>query len=403
MTQVLRLRPTPAWQALDTTEDPPAELVRRHLGVPSEAEWETRFDELLERTRRWYRANARPWAILRRRPVVRIDDPAIRLDAEHVLTSATLARSFSRGGVDEVVLFGATAGAEVDRRLADMWQAGRPDEAMFLNAWAIAVVEHQRAQAEQLVRSEAARQGRVALPRYCPGYPGWELADQAALFTAMCDGDARDHHVPIEVLPSGGLTPAKSTLAAFGVAPATATGQTLDCVRDFAIQVDRPTAAMQPPPAYAFPLKTLSLWRTKRLTITGGGSAGDSGRSVAAVFRFDGSTCTNMGVPLAFEYRVELQRELGGAYRIVGCDCAPAADRPGYQSMCRYLDAPRQYMDELAAYRPLVGSLLDEALAWNPPTSPAGCLCSQASQDHKWRAVFHTIHFALNGHEQPIA
>ena len=40
--------------------------------------------------------------------------------------------------------------------------------------------------------------------------------------------------------------------------------------------------------------------------------------------------------------------------------------------------------------------VLDDLLEWSPVTSPSACLCTQASRDHKWRIVLHTIHYALN-------
>jgi hypothetical protein len=67
----------------------------------------------------------------------------------------------------------------------------------------------------------------------------------------------------------------------------------------------------------------------------------------------------------------------------------------GYRSMCAYLDNSERFMAQLQMYGPLVGGLLKDALSWKPQVSPAGCLCTRASQDHKWRIVLQTIHFAL--------
>jgi hypothetical protein len=63
--------------------------------------------------------------------------------------------------------------------------------------------------------------------------------------------------------------------------------------------------------------------------------------------------------------------------------------------MCAYIDDDAALMAPLDEYHPLVGRPLREALDWSPPVSPAGCLCSRPSQDHKWRIVLQTIHFAL--------
>ena len=67
--------------------------------------------------------------------------------------------------------------------------------------------------------------------------------------------------------------------------------------------------------------------------------------------------------------------------------------------MCFYRGDTTLLRAGLEANRPATGQLLDDLLAWNPETNPAGCLCTRANQDHKWRMVLHTIHFALCGEE----
>jgi len=106
-----------------------------------------------------------------------------------------------------------------------------------------------------------------------------------------------------------------------------------------------------------------------------------------------------MGIPLAFDYKVRLKREEGVGHRIIQSSCEPADNHTGYHSMCAYLDNPGRYIAQLKAYRPLLGSPLHEALAWQTSVSPAGCLCTRASQDHKWRIVLQTIHYALEDRE----
>ena len=43
----------------------------------------------------------------------------------------------------------------------------------------------------------------------------------------------------------------------------------------------------------------------------------------------------------------------------------------------------------------LRGAPLEDALTWNPEVNPAGCVCTEACRDHKWRIVYQTIAFAL--------
>ena len=58
------------------------------------------------------------------------------------------------------------------------------------------------------------------------------------------------------------------------------------------------------------------------------------------MFRYEGTTCTNMGRPLQFDYRVTVGPRDEG-YPIREQHCEPAAGDEGYTSMCRYLTDPR--------------------------------------------------------------
>ena len=100
--------------------------------------------------------------------------------------------------------------------------------------------------------------------------------------------------------------------------------------------------------------------------------------TIDAVFRYEGTTCTNMGRALRFDYRVTV---------------GPRDE--GYASMCRYLSDPEELMASIAGERPLAGQPLDDVIRWARPSSPAGCYCEPASRQHKWGLVLETIHFRL--------
>jgi hypothetical protein len=155
-----------------------------------------------------------------------------------------------------------------------------------------------------------------------------------------------------------------------------------------------PTIETRAAPDYAFTKKALSLWQTKRLQLTV-----QRNHALAAKFRFDGSTCNNLGVPLAYDYHVGLEPDGENGYRIIRCSCEPADVDIGCRSTCAYLDNPTQHVAEIESYQPLVGRSLHEALTWWPEVSPAGCLCTRASQDHKWQIVLQTIHYAIQNQE----
>jgi hypothetical protein len=120
--------------------------------------------------------------------------------------------------------------------------------------------------------------------------------------------------------------------------------------------------------------------------------------SVNAVFRYEGTTCTNMGRPLAFDYSVKLGSQAEG-YPILEQRCVPAEGDTGHTAMCEYLRDPTGLMGAIDMEKPLSGERLNAVLTWRRNPSAAGCYCEKASRDHKWGLVLETIHYAL-AHEE---
>jgi hypothetical protein len=369
----------------------PLTLYRRHLGLPESVTLDERFTELADQARDWYLEHGSPWNDACPIRIQSIAKDTVFLEEGLALRSALLAEGLARADARAIVVFAATAGAAVDRRIDELWKMERPDEAMFLNAYAIAVVERLRLQARDHLRQIYGTLGMAVLPHYSPGYEGWDLVDQAQLFQVVF-GRTTHSKLPLRVLASGGLWPAKSTIAAYGVTERSDMDACLD-----GYWMRRPIVSasnVQTPSEYAFPAKALTLWRSKRLQL-----AVQPNQEIRARFRFEGSTCSNLGVPITIDYHIYLERNGGDGYRVTHSSCKPADGDVGVRSTCAYLDNPALHMAEMDSYQPLIGMRLDDALAWNPPISQSGCLCSQAAQNHKWRIVLQTIHFALVNHE----
>jgi len=362
-------------------------LFRRHLGLPACAELDERLETLVDQAKSWYTRHGEPWTEARQVSVERIVDDVIHLEDQQQLSSALLAEGLAGAEAHALIVVAISAGRAVEQQIDLLWKSGHVDEAMFLNAYAIATVEHLRWRAGDLLRRSLSESGTTVLPHYSPGYDGWDLADQARLYRLFLrHGDSAS--LPLELLPSGGLIPSKSTLAAFGITHRTDFDEDLDAYWSCR---SAPTSTVRTSSSYAFPEKALAKWRDKRLKVTA-----EPNNELLARFRFDGSTCANMGLPLAFDYEVRLQPEAAGGHRILSSTCEPAEKHSGYQSMCAFLDKPERYMTQLRAHQPLVGQSLSSALTWQSPTSPAGCLCTRASQDHKWRIVLQSVHYALH-------
>jgi hypothetical protein len=221
--------------------------------------------------------------------------------------------------------------------------------------------------------------------------------------------------VPLDVFESGMLRPKKSLLAVFGVTrhvdrvrPLTELSPCESCsfvpcqYRRAPYRRSRAMTAAEVPAAadadadpltsgarYSVGLKALARWRQDRLSI----EQREDG-TVSAMFRYDGTTCTNMGRPLQFHYHVTLSPRADG-YRILEQSCAPAPGDEGHRAMCRYISDRDALLTSIAGERPLHGRPLDEIVGWTRPSSPAGCYCEPDSRQHKWGLVLETIHYAL--------
>ncbi|MEM8678421.1 MAG: hypothetical protein AAGF97_03600, partial [Planctomycetota bacterium] len=339
---------------LDTVPD---SLYRRHLGLPLTAEIDDPLAAKIQAARDWFVQHADPLVTTREIDISRIVYAVIHLANQTQLHSTLLAQGFARAHVDRIVLAAITAGASVDERIDELWRGDRPDEAMFLNAYAIAAVEHWRAETGKQLTQRFASEGRTVLPHYSPGYDGWGLSDQARLYRLLAEDG-----IPIQLLASGGLSPNKSTLAVYGITPRRDFGEPL--AEYWTCRVSAAPSRTRTA-RYAFPEKTLKKWRDQRLKlrVTAEGN-------VDAEFKFDGSTCSNLGVPIAYDYSVQLQPE-DARYRIVASDCQPRENHHGFRSMCAYLNNPDQFVRQLEEHRPLVGEYLTSALTWDAPVSPA--------------------------------
>jgi hypothetical protein len=140
---------------------------------------------------------------------------------------------------------------------------------------------------------------------------------------------------------------------------------------------------------YTISSKALRKWSQERLQL----NILDD-RSVSARFRYEGTTCSNLGKRLEYDYHLKLGAA-GDGYRIVEMSCAPAPGDAGHASMCEYLSNARQLEQMIENEKPLLGRPLNEVLAWKRQFSPAGCYCDAISREHKWGLVLEVVHYAL--------
>jgi hypothetical protein len=268
----------------------------------------------------------------------------------------------------------------------------------------------------------AENESLAVLPHYSPGYPEWAIDEQPRLLALINRSRQQKPLVPVEVLESGMLRPKKSLLAVFGVTRHVERVRRLtdlvpceNCSFSIcqyrrspyrraprSVNPELAAIAIAPeaePPSQPSPLdrdgkysvnaRALERWSTERLSMEHRPDG-----TVDARFRYDGTTCTNMGRPIQFLYRVTLGPRDEG-YPIRDQRCAPAAGDDGYMHMCRYLTNGHDLLADIDRAAPLGGRPLNEVLTWSRPANAAGCYCEPDSRQHKWGLVLETIHFTL--------
>ncbi len=382
----------------------------RLLGYPRGWVLEGRARELADWARDWYAKNGRPWFYARQAETLEIAGDSICIDGV-AFTSKRLHSTLKHAEAHGVILVAVGAGPEAEDESHRRWEDEKPDEYFFLEMFGSAVVEHLTTITGARLCDWAEHQGMAVLPHYSPGYPEWDVAEQPRLLELMKRTRKETFPSSVEALDSGMLRPKKTLLAVFGLTQHTERLQRLTslvpcescsfgpCQYRRAPYRRAPRATGEPVPGriavldqdaeYSVNRKALKRWAEERLAL----HVFEDG-SLDAEFRYDGTTCTNMGRPLAFQYNVKLGPQAEG-YPIMEQRCAPAAGDTGHAAMCQYIEDPARLMAAIEREKPLNGKRLNAVLKWQRGVNAAGCFCDAASRDHKWGLVLETIHYAL--------
>lgn len=419
-------------ELLDTLADTnvqPAEY-KRLLGYPADHVLTGPARQLADAARQWYAKNGRPWVYGRAANSVQIVNGSIVIDGV-CFASKRLGTLLQQAGADGAVLVAVSAGPEIEQEAQRAWREERPDEYFFLETFGSAVVEHLVTTTGARLCAWAEGHSLAVLPHYSPGYPDWDIAQQSRLLELIRNEGSAPLPAALEVLDSGMLRPKKSLLAVFGLTRQMDRARRLtdlvpceNCsfapcqfrrtayrravpisTREIATAEtgDDATPPAPPPPAldrdakYATNSKALQRWAEQRLTLTDG----DDG-TIDALFRYEGTTCSNMGRALLFNYRLKLGPASSG-YTILEQKCEPAPGHDGYTFMCRYMANAEHLMVAIDHEKPLLGRSLNDVLSWDRPRIGAGCYCEPGSRKHKWGLVLETIHYALVEREKNLS
>lgn len=398
---------------------------KRLLGFPSQHSMEGRTSELADWTREWYAAHGRPWIYARPTDAFALADGRVSVNGAD-FSSKHLHDQFAAAEVHQAMLVAVSAGPECEARARELWQEGKPDEYFFMEMYGSAVVEHLITIANGRICGWADQNGLAALPHYSPGYSGWDVSDQVKLGELIRPQGGDSLPGELEVLSTGMLRPKKSLLAVVGLT------RRLDRVRSHSTLIpcencslpgcqyrrkpyelatpqiedvqrlqgrslkparDENPLALTREARYSLNARALRKWSQERLQLK---PLPDG--TIEAHFRYEGTTCANMGRPLEFDYHVQLGPATEG-YPITDATCAPAPGDTGHTQQCEYLNDAVALMGSIANEKPLLGRPLNDVLTWERAVNPSGCFCSADRRAHKWGLVFEVLHYALVQHE----
>ncbi len=393
----------------------------RLLGYPREWVLEDRASELASAAQTWYAEHGRPWVYARQADSLEIASGQIRIDGQPFV-SERLQSMLQQAEAESVMLVAVSAGGELEREAQKLWLEEKPDEYFFLEVYGSAVVEHLITMKGAELCAWAESCDQAILPHYSPGYPEWDITQQSALLDLIRQNGDHQLHGELEVLDSGMLRPKKSLLAVFGLtrqrelvgrltelnpcencsfspcqyrrapylgAPRCFSRDEIAQSKQILSQLLPEALVLERDARYSVHAKALAHWAANRLSLT----RRENG-TIDALFRYEGTTCSNLGRPLLFDYHVTLGPREDG-YVICALACRPTPGDEGYTSMCRYLESPSQLMSSIDREKPLMGEPLNSVLTWNAANSAAGCYCELGDRMHKWRLALETIHYAL--------
>jgi hypothetical protein len=392
----------------------------RLLGYPRGWVLEGRARELADWARDWYAKNGRPWFYARQAESVEFDADTtqsdssladtIRIDGV-VFNSKRLHNALEQAGAHSAILVAVGAGPEAEEEARRRWSDEKPDEYFFLEVFASSVVEHLTTIAGARLCDWAEQRGMAVLPHSSPGYPDWDVSEQPRLLELIKQTRSEQFPSRLDVFDSGMLRPKKAQLAVFGLARHTERFERLTslvpcescsfgpCQYRRAPYRRAPRPVGEPLPVrikvldsdaqYTVNRRALQRWSEERLAMRPSPDG-----SIDVEFRYDGTTCTNMGRPLDFVYNVKLGPRAEG-FPILEQRCAPAPGDTGHMAMCKYIADPESLMADIDSEKHLIGQRLNSVLAWRREPNGAGCYCEASSRNHKWGLVLETIHYAL--------
>jgi len=143
--------------------------------------------------------------------------------------------------------------------------------------------------------------------------------------------------------------------------------------------------------SFSYPVaeRTLKKWRTANLEHQVSEDGGDH-----FIFRYEGSTCNNGGVP----YRALLHAVISGVGESAMVKQAwieiPEEERDAAALMCAFSGS--EFFERLAEQADFVGESLEGVISKDVPQNFAGCFCGRPHIAQKWKIALSTMPYALS-------
>ena len=186
----------------------PYEEVCRYLGYKKGAQPEPKVEDLIRACTARVEQAAEPKTVSAILPLTFLEGNVMELGPIRV-KSAALHRNLL--GCQEVILFAATLGLEVDRLIARAG-AGRVSEGAVYQAAGAALIEEVCDRANDALRQESEAEGWYLRPRFSPGYGDFPITCQPEIARLL----RTPERIGLTVTDSMLLLPIKSVTAVIG-------------------------------------------------------------------------------------------------------------------------------------------------------------------------------------------
>lgn len=195
----------------------PQQEYHRLLSLPRNYTMEGDMLTRAESARAWYAQHGKPIVASVRIDLQKPNPPTVLLKSGHELQSDVLAKRLQKGDAHSLMILAVSAGQEVSKQVAAHWAEGRPDEAFFLDRFAVAIVEYLVFNASQIFCRSLESKHETLMQHLSPGCGEWDISDQHKLMELLTGVPGKTDFGPLKLLSSGAIDPQHSILAVMGI------------------------------------------------------------------------------------------------------------------------------------------------------------------------------------------